>query len=300
MKVLKVFKDINKREFRLLSIIERQMAFFKFVPIEEAIYKLSPFSQKLTDFTLQKLLKKELILFKQAHYLGTVLTFSGYDALALKSLLEQKIISEVGPEIGAGKESDVRLVRDDNGNDMILKVHRLGTMDFRNTKRARGFIAEKKHLSVLYQSRLSATREFTALNDLFKESISVPQPKGHSRHMVVQEIIEGQDLYKIKKNQFNIKTEIPILLENILSETEKAVKVGYIHGDLSEYNIRLDNNKDDYPVLFDWPQYVEVSAQNAEEILEADLTNVLNYFNQKFKYSINIDLPDLISQFLDK
>ncbi|MFX0052657.1 MAG: RIO1 family regulatory kinase/ATPase, partial [Candidatus Hermodarchaeota archaeon] len=254
LSILEFFRDLTQFDFRLLSVIEVQMAKYEIVPVEEIAAYLH-YSEKRIQGELGKLKRKKLISLMQRHYLGAALTFLGYDALALKALVEKGIVAQIGPEIGAGKESIIHLAVDDDGHEFILKFHRLGKLDFRATRKHRAFLAEKRHISPLYESRLSAEREFTALNSLFYQKISVPKPIVQNRHVVAMEIVTGQDLYRIKKNEFSSEEVILELFENILHEIEGAYKKGYIHGDLSEYNIRLD--EDNYPVLFDWPQYIE-------------------------------------------
>ena len=212
-------------------------------------------------------------------------------------LVKKGTIDQIGPEIGAGKESDVHLAVNDQGHEFILKMHRLGKLDFRATKRARAFIAEKSHISPLYESRLSAEREFKALSDLFKAGVSVPDPIAQNRHIVAMNIIIGQDLYRVKKNEFQTDEEIFTLFDNIMHEMQKVVKRGYIHGDLSEYNIRL--NEENYPVFFDWPQYIETESEQAKRILTRDLSNILNYFKKKFQMTIKTNVSDLLLEYFE-
>ncbi|MHA1973765.1 MAG: RIO1 family regulatory kinase/ATPase domain-containing protein [Candidatus Hodarchaeales archaeon] len=296
MKIINHFRDITRLQFRILAVIEILMARHEFVPLEEIVSYMS-YSEKKIENELRKLRRLKLIIVVQRHYLGTALTFIGYDALALKALVEKGVISQIGPEIGAGKESNIRLVLNDDGEQFLIKLHRLGKLDFRLTKKAREYIAKKHHISPLYESRLSAEREFKALTDLYNSGVSVPKPIAQNRHIVTLEIITGEDLYKIKKSEFTSESDIMSLFENILHEVKQAAKCGYLHGDLSEYNIRL--NEDNYPVLFDWPQYVKVEAINARDILKHDIENILNYFKKKFKVRINIDIEQITDEILN-
>ena len=54
--------------------------------------------------------------------------------------------------------------------------------------------------------------------------------------------------------------------------------VGIVHGDLSEFNVLVD----DYgPVIIDLPQAVDASANNhAEAMLERDVNNMTQYYGQ--------------------
>ncbi|MFX0124689.1 MAG: RIO1 family regulatory kinase/ATPase [Candidatus Hodarchaeota archaeon] len=296
LSITEFFLKLSQFDFRILSVIEILMAKHELVPTEEIAAYLHYTEKKILK-ELKRLRQYKLITITQRHYLGVTLTFSGYDALALKALVEKGTIAQIGPEIGAGKESDIRLAIDDFENEFIIKMHRLGKLDFRATKRARAFIAEKSHISPLYESRLSAEREYKALRDLFKAGVSVPEPIAQNRHIVAMKIIVGQDLYRVKKNEFQTNKEILTLFDDIMHEMQKAVKQGYIHGDLSEYNIRL--NEENYPVFFDWPQYIETESEQAERILTRDLSNVLNYFKKKFQMTIKTNVSELLLKYFD-
>ena len=296
LSITQSFIDLSQVDFRILSVIEILMAKYEFVPVEE-IARFVKYNEKRVENILRHLKKLKLVFIVQRHYLGSALSFIGYDALALKALVEKGILSQIGPEIGAGKESNVHLGMNDDGEELIVKFHRLGKLDFRATRKSRTFVAEKRHLSPLYESRLSAEREYKALSHLHKASISVPKPIAQNRHLVCMEIVNGQDLYRKKRNDFGSEDDISKLFHLIIGEIKKCVQQGYIHGDLSEYNIRLDEN--DFPVLFDWPQFIVSEETQAEDILERDCQNIINFFQKKFQVTIHYDLQEII-KLLDK
>ena len=61
------------------------------------------------------------------------------------------------------------------------------------------------------------------------------------------------------------------------------------HGDLSEYNILMEDGK---CVLIDWPQWIDTAHPNAEVTLNRDIDNILTYF--KRKYQLKYDREDAI------
>jgi serine/threonine protein kinase len=69
------------------------------------------------------------------------------------------------------------------------------------------------------------------------------------------------------------------VLELILREMAGAYDGGYVHADMSEYNIFVD---DDGVTIFDWPQAVPTAHENARELLDRDLDNVYSYFARKY------------------
>jgi RIO kinase 2 len=68
----------------------------------------------------------------------------------------------------------------------------------------------------------------------------------------------------------------------IMDQIKIAYSTGYIHGDLSEYNIMYDGNT---TWIIDWPQWVPPDHENAGEILDHDLKTVCTFFNRKFRTS---------------
>ena len=86
LSIVQSFRDLNKLDYRILSVIEILMAKHEFVPVEE-ISKFTKFTEKRVTNVLRRLRKLNLVYIAQRHYLGTALTFIGYDALALKALV---------------------------------------------------------------------------------------------------------------------------------------------------------------------------------------------------------------------
>lgn len=110
---------------------------------------------------LANLLRYKLIYHDRKIYDGYRLTYSGYDFLALKTMLKRGHISGVGRQIGVGKESDIFLVVNDAGEEMALKLHRLGRVSFKAIKNKRDYLKNGRASrgNWLYMSRLAAVKE---------------------------------------------------------------------------------------------------------------------------------------------
>ena len=67
-------------------------------------------------------------------YDGYKLTYLGYDFLALRAMMKRGNIVSVGRKIGVGKESDIYLVQNEEGETLALKLQRLGRVSFRAIK----------------------------------------------------------------------------------------------------------------------------------------------------------------------
>jgi RIO kinase 2 len=277
---VQVFRKLENEDLRVLQIIETSMSQHEFVP-REVIAKFSKYSLEETDFRLSRLNKLKLIYKTKGAYIGYTLNYAGYDCLAINALVKAGTLEAFGKPLGVGKEADVYDALNPKGERIAVKFHRLGRISFRQTKRKRGYTAEKA--SWLYQSRLAAEREFQALKIVFPCGVAVPKPISQNRHVIVMGMIEGAELAEWK--------EIPNpkrVLKEILSNVRKAyLKAGVIHADLSEYNIIL--KPDMHVLIIDWPQYVTREHPNAQQLLVRDVKNILQYFKRKHMLSVKLD-----------
>jgi RIO kinase 2 len=276
---VQVFRKLESEDFRILNIIEAAMSKREFVPTEQ-IQKYAKLPMDRIDFTLGKLNKLGLIYRTKGAYVGHTLNYAGYDCLAINTLVKAGVIESFGQTLGVGKEADVYDALSPDGKRIAVKFHRLGRISFRQTRRKRGYVRE--HSTWLFQSHLAAEKEFQAMQLVYKNGVSVPEPISQHRHVIAMGMIEGAELSKYK--------EIPKpekILKEILRNVRKAyLKAHVIHADLSEYNIIL--KPDGHILIIDWPQYVMTNHANAEDLLERDLKNILTFFNRKFTVKVVI------------
>ena len=277
---VKVFRQLESEDFRILNIIESAMSKREFVPIEQ-IQKYAKLPMDRIEFTLGKLNKLGLIYRTKGAYVGHTLNYAGYDCLAINTLVKAGVIESFGQTLGVGKEADVYDALSPDGKRIAVKFHRLGRISFRQTRRKRGYIRE--HSSWLFQSHVSAEKEFQAMQLVYKNGVSVPEPISQNRHVIAMGMIEGAELSKYKEIAKPEK-----ILKEILRNVRKAyLKAHVIHADLSEYNIIL--KPDGHILIIDWPQYVTTDHANAEELLERDIKNVLTFFNRKFNVKVAVE-----------
>ena len=274
---VQVFRKLESEDFRILNIIEAAMSKREFVPTEQ-IQKYAKLPMDRIEFTLSKLNKLGLIYQTKGAYIGHTLNYAGYDCLAINTLVKAGVIESFGQTLGVGKEADVYDALSSDGKRIAVKFHRLGRISFRQTRRKRGYIRE--HSTWLFQSHVAAEKEFQAMQLVYKNGVSVPEPISQNRHVIAMGMIEGAELSKYK--------EIPKpekILKEVLRNVRKAyLKAHVIHADLSEYNIIL--KPDGHILIIDWPQYIMTNHANAEELLERDLKNILTFFNRKFNLKV--------------
>lgn len=293
--ILQDFRSLTKNDFRVLTGIEKLMITQSFPKVEE-LPRVSGFKLDYIQRSIRRLHKLDLIRThrNQEEYYEVALKYRGYDALALNNLSENNILGSIGPAIGVGKESEVFAAYLEDNTECVIKIHRLGKSSFRATRRHRDYLAEKRHLSRLYESRLSAEREVTALKRL-AGVIPVPKVYGNNRHIIVMERIGGDELQKFRHLSVDVYRS---LFEELLTYIQKAIKVNIIHADFSAYNILFEPLDDNYRVyIIDWPQYVTTDHLNAAEKLLIDLGNLYSFFGRRFQLDFD-DVEILAEKYL--
>lgn len=251
------------------------MRYHEYVPVEDSV-RTSRLRPDEALFRLDKIHRMGLIYRAKMARTGYVLNSSGYDCLALKAVLEGNHVASVGEKLGVGKESDVYAALSPEGEQIAIKFHRLGRSSFRQIRRSRRYLEERRHISWLYASRLAAEREFQALEKAFAAGVSVPRPRAQNRHLIVMGMIQGDSLY--------ICDYLPDplgFLSQIISNLKTCNLAGVAHGDLSEYNIIV--TPDIKPMIIDWPQYIARGDPGYLKTFEGDVRHILRFFSKRFK-----------------
>ena len=281
---LRVFKDLDSKDFRILTGIETGMKHFEWVPLEE-LNKYTRLPSDKLEYRLKKLVLDKLVVRTTQPYEGVQIYFEGYDALALNTFVKRKAISAIGDEVGVGKESVIfEAIRQPElaiGGPIpvIIKFHREGRTSFKQVKRIREHIGEREHFSWIYASRLAAEREYEIMKRLYP-NVSIPKPFDQNRHAIVMALAKGSLLSKTKL------LEPEWYLDEILRQARIAYSMGVIHADLSEYNIFVS---EDGVQLIDWPQYITPEHPQADDILERDISNILTHFYRKYGIKRKLD-----------
>ena len=282
--IVNAYNELDAFDLRVLRVIEIGHRKFEFVPFD-IIVDWSGKSEELVGKSLKKLNALGMVIRYRGNYTGYRLTFTGYDALALHTLAKRGIVEKLSPTpIGVGKESDVYAGDVIGGGKVVLKFHRLGRTSFRQIRRFRAWIGERRHITWLYESRLSAHTEYKALVLAYNAGLNVPRPITVNRHTVVMNYVNGAQLSEIDEIDDPEDTYWTIIedVKRLFSD------VGIVHGDLSEFNIMI-NIDDGKPYIIDWPQWIPRNAFGALDALRRDINNVSRYFMRKFGLDLNVD-----------
>lgn len=164
------------------------------------------------------------------------MTYGGLDWLSLRTFSKRTpaSVAAVGNKIGVGKESDIYVVKGEDGVERVLKLHRyvppyflanlpaqrcgaritltcrLGRISFRAIKEKRDYLGKRKSGSWMFMSRLAAQKEFAFMKVrllvcegvrhslsqvLYEHGFPVPIPVDQARHCIVMSLIDSYPLY---------------------------------------------------------------------------------------------------------
>ncbi|XP_016071666.1 PREDICTED: serine/threonine-protein kinase RIO2 [Miniopterus natalensis] len=268
---------LSRDDFRVLTAVEMGMKNHEIVPCS-LVASIASLKHGGCNKVLRELVKHKLIAWERTKTVqGYRLTNAGYDYLALKTLSSRQVVESVGNQMGVGKESDIYIVANGEGQQFALKLHRLGRTSFRNLKNKRDYHKHRHNVSWLYLSRLSAMKEFAYMKALYERKFPVPKPIDYNRHAVVMELINGYPLCQIHH------VEDPAsVYDEAMELIVKLANHGLIHGDFNEFNLILD--KDDHITMIDFPQMVSTSHPNAEWYFDRDVKCIRDFFMKRFSY----------------
>jgi RIO kinase 2 len=274
-------KDLEPEDWEVLNAIEKSITSFESVPLER-IEKLCDLHPDQLKFRLDRL---NFLGFVMRTPFGYNLNTAGLDVIALNGLVKRNLISGMGRAVGMGKESDVFETISDKGEQFVVKFYRIGRISFRTTRKSRAYTSPESQHQWLTVNIHAAMKEEEGLLRAAKVGISTPKFIGREKHAVVMSAIDGKMLYKCSEDDVRAPRR---LLTQLLEDEKRAfLEAKMINGDLSEYNVLYDGEK---PWIIDWPQFVDDTHPNAQELLKRDVENSISYFVRKFGVKLREEL----------
>lgn len=273
----KLLRYLTPEHFRVLTATEMGTRNHEIVPTT-LIGSIAQLRHGGVHKILGELAKNNLVARVQnAKYDGYRLTYGGYDYLALKTFANRNSVYSVGNQIGVGKESDIYIVADEEGNQMVLKLQRLGRTSFRSIKENRDYLRNRRSGSWMYLSRLAAMKEFAFMKVLHENGFPVPVPVDQNRHCIVMSLIDGYPLSQVQEVENPGK-----LYSELMDLIVKLANYGLIHSDFNEFNLLINDKCE--PMLIDFPQMVSTSHKNAEMYFNRDVECIRQFFRKRFRY----------------
>ena len=209
----------------------------------------------------------------------------------IQPLIDDGIIDAVISRLMSGKEADVFVVR--CGSEIrCAKVYKEAMKrsfkqavtyqegrKVRNSRRNRamdkGSKYGRKQTEEIWQNT-----EVDALYKLAGAGVRVPTPYGCIDGVLLMELICDAD-GNVAPRLGDVTMSPEQALEDhrlVMLYVVRMLCVGVVHGDLSEFNVLLEEQG---PVIIDLPQVVNAAANNqAESMLSRDVNNITNYYGQ--------------------
>jgi RIO kinase 1 len=121
--------------------------------------------------------------------------------------------------------------------------------------------------------------EFTLLEALHAQGADVPAPIEHAQHTLLMEYIGDEAGPAPTLNDVELEPhEAKALFDRVIFNVELLLGLGWVHGDLSEYNILYHQGR---IVLIDFPQVADCRKNpKARALFERDIERVSRYFER--------------------
>lgn len=206
--------------------------------------------------------------------------------MSLYKLVRKGHLDEMKGIISTGKESNVY-----HGllgkKEIAIKIYSVETSDFKTMDLyVRGdhrFHGWRNRRQLIYTW---AQKEFQNLSNIYRK-IKCPVPIAVEKNILVMTFI-GKNRIPAPKMKDLPPEDPERYLEKILKYIREMYSLGLIHGDLSEYNVL--NWKQ--PYLIDFSMGVLLDHPLAEELLQRDIRNILNYFR---KFGVDRDEGEVLN-----
>lgn len=219
--------------------------------------------------------------------------------------VEHRLIRDVTRRIKAGKEATVYLCSADPSSGrawVAAKLYRewslRGSQNMAMYQQGRELLDADGNAAQGRSRRPKATRsgktskhdqtaaqtswlmhEFSLLETLHAAGADVPQPIEHHTHALLMEYVGDEAAAAPTLNDVQLEPEqAKRLFERVVFNVELLLSLGWVHGDLSEYNILYDRGR---IVLIDFPQVASCHANpKARALFERDIERVARYFER--------------------
>jgi RIO kinase 1 len=130
------------------------------------------------------------------------------------------------------------------------------------------------------QEEIWQNTEVDTLYKFARAGVRVPTPYGCFGGVLIMELITDADGFAAPRLNDVTMDEAKALVDHakMMDYVVRMLSVGVIHGDLSEFNVLVD---EEGPVIIDLPQAVDAAGNNnAKKMLLRDVNNMREYYSQ--------------------
>ena len=204
-------------------------------------------------------------------------------------MIDDGIVDEVIRQLMSGKEATVYAVRcgaeircakvykEANKRSFKQAAQYQEGRKVRNSRRARA-MEKGSRFGRKQQEEVWQNAEADALYRLTSAGVRVPKPYGCFDGVLLMELVtDGDGQVAPRLNDVSMAAEQALEDHAVVMQyVVRMLCAGLIHGDLSEFNVLVDEYG---PVIIDLPQVVAAAANNqAQAMLERDVNNITSYY----------------------
>jgi len=207
----------------------------------------------------------------------------------IKPLVEDGLVDEVIRPLMSGKEADVFIVR--CGTEIrCAKIYKEADKrgfkqaaqyqegrKVRNSRRARA-MEKGSRFGRKEQEQVWQSTEVDALFRLARVGVRVPKAYGCFDGVLLMELICDEQGFEAPRLNDVAMSAVQAIEDHklIMRYVVRMLCEGLVHGDLSEFNVLVDDHG---PVIIDLPQVVNAAANNhAEHLLARDINKITTYY----------------------
>jgi RIO kinase 1 len=199
---------------------------------------------------------------------------------AIYKFMKKGLIDTVEHPISTGKEANVFLAMDPEGEPLAVKIYRTSTADFRGIEeyimgdtRFPGRRTNKRQVIFAW-----ARKEFLNLRRSHVVGVPVPKPIDFRKNVLAMEYIGDEEM--AAPDVRNVRLEDPTGFYDQVMEAASTLfrEAKLVHGDLSEYNILV---VDGAPVLIDLGQAMLIKHPRAVELMDRDCANMARFWSRR-------------------
>ena len=209
----------------------------------------------------------------------------------MQPLIDDGLVDEVISQLMSGKEATVYVVRcgaeircakiykEANQRSFKKAVEYREGRKGRNSRRARAMEKGSK-VGRKQQEEAWQNAEMDALTLLANSGVRVPQTYGCFDGILLMELITDDEGFVAPRLNYIYLTPELALEDHavVMKYVMRMLCAGVVHGDLSEFNVLVDNYG---PVIIDLPQVVNAAGNNnARAIFERDVNNMTAYYGR--------------------
>jgi RIO kinase 1 len=213
---------------------------------------------------------------------------------AVYKLVQDGYIQAFGGPLSTGKEANVYEALGADGRDVAVKIYRISASDFRHMRdylegdpRFSGIGSDKRQVVVAW-----VRKEFANLQRAKEAGVRVPEPIAVERNVLVMELVGQPD--DRGRRLAEVSVENPETAFGVVREyMRRLYAVGLVHGDLSEYNLVVDEGE---LFVIDLGQAVTVHHPNADEFLRRDCANIVSFFTRQGHEVSADELYDFVTE----